>query len=70
MFRPTTNKKDGEINSIPSSRNLRTCAPITIIGVVVAIILGLSLANTRLGVYILLDYFGVASSKFSRSVKE
>ena len=58
MFRPTTNKKDGEINSIPSSRNLRTCAPITLIGVVVAIILGFSLTNTRLGVYILLDYFG------------
>jgi len=56
--RPTTNKKDGEINSIPSSRNLRADAPISLIGVVVAIILGLSLTNTRLGVYILLDYFG------------
>ena len=58
VSRPTTNKKDGEINSIPSSRNLRAYAPISLIGVVVAIILGLSLTNTRLGVYILLDYFG------------
>ncbi len=58
VSRPTTNKKDGEINSIPSSRNLRAYAPISLIGVVVAIILGFSLTNTRLGVYILLDYFG------------
>ena len=53
VSRPTTNKQGGGINSIPSSRNLRTYAPISLIGVMVAIILGLSLTNIRLGIYIL-----------------